>query len=315
MLDFIRKRLAPESGELLNLSLLPEGEGMGDGCFALEESGVHFFYISRDRRLSPDCSLPGQEIAIGHLAGSSLPALERTEDALSVREGACDSCHVWAPSVVYAEGEWRMFYCAVSHGVQTIAVAHSGDLYHWARREHGAVIDCRSLTWAMVNPDGSTDCRDPYVVNFGGAWYCYVTLRHLNGNAAVGVFRSRDLKTWKDLGPCLEQPWRGGEETGTELCESPCVFQKDGLYYLVYNQGAGLRYAVSETPTDFRRSPIRRPYSGETPWCVYNFELLDAGTGLFGYLCGGYFSSLRFGYCAIGDGELLVTEINPIEKE
>jgi len=306
MLDFIKAPIDLRGGteaEIAGIRYKPAAFGLGDCCFAADESGFHCFYIARSHNQPIDCHNPAQETAIGHGFGKDIFALAEVSDALRTRPGACDNGHVWAPSVVYNCGQWHMFYTAVTDVLyQTIAVAHSSDLHNWTVEADNTVIDCGRFPWAQSNADGYTNCRDPYVVRFGDTWYCYYTAYLPNGNACLGVCTSHDLALWRDRGFCLERPYQNGESAGTEMCESPCIFQKDGLYYAVYNQGKGLKYAVSRDPLDFRQSSIYALHLNNAGGVPYNFELLDADTGLFGYLCGGYYSYAGFGFCDIQDG-------------
>ena len=318
MLDFIASPINLQNGsedDIVNIRYKPLGIGLGDCCFASDEDGLHCFYIVRDESLKPDCSAEGQEVAIGHGVGKDIFSMNQITDAIDIRQRCNDCSHIWAPSVVYNNGKWHMFYTAVKDEYQTIAVAHSDDLYNWNRHNKNTVIDCGVFYWALSDKNGYTNCRDPYVTYLSGTWYCYYTAMNTNGNACVGVCTSNNLVKWHDRGTCLERIWQNGEGAGTELCESPCVFMKDGLYYLVYSQGLGLKYAVSYDPLDFSASPIMVLHPGSLPNNVpYNFELLDINTGLFGYLCGGYYSLAAFGFCDIDNGKLRIRKINTIAK-
>jgi len=203
-----------------------------------------------------------------------------------------------------------MFYTVVGgKHYQSIGYATSDDLFNWTTAEDNIVIDCINFDWAAAHTNSYTNCRDPYITNYDGTWYCYYTALLKNGDGCIGVCVSNDLITWHDKGYCLQRPYNEGP--GTEVCESPCSFRKDGLYYIVYNQGLGLKYAVSDNPISFSASPIQVLNTGELPNHVpYNFELLDADTGLFGYLCGGYYSYAAYGFCDIGQGKLQIRKID-----
>ena len=310
VLDFLKTTIGGLSAgedEIVKTQYKPANGGLGDCCFAADETGVHCFYIWRDANLPADCHAPGNECRIGHSFGRDIFSLNRTQDALCAARGE----HLWAPSIVRHEKHWFMFYTHVTARLyQSIRVAVSDDLYHWTAADT-SVIDVDRFIWARFDAEGYTNCRDPYVTRFSGLWYCYYTAQLPNGNAAMGVAVSADLRTWQDKGFCLERTWQNDEGMGTELCESPCVFTINGLYYLVYSHGMGLRYAVSDDPADFRHSPVHMLYTGRTPDKVpYNFELLDAETGLFGYLCGGYYSYAAFGFISAACGKLTVRRMN-----
>jgi len=301
MLDFVKAPIAThirQADNILRIRHQPDGGGLGDCCFAADAAGVHCFYIWRDASLPADCHAPGNETAIGHSVGTEIGTLAKVTDAFRLSDG----CHAWAPSVVRHNGRWMMFYTHVTAALyQTIRMAVSDDLYNWTMSEEDG-IDCIRFPWARSQAGGYTSCRDPYVTCFGGVWHCYYTVQLVNGNAGMGVAVSDDLHIWRDVGSCMERPWQNGEDAGTELCESPCVFEKDGLYYLVYSHGMGLKYAVSDSPVDFNQSLVYTLAAGCAPGKVpYNFELLDVETGLFGYLCGGYYSYAAFGFVTVKD--------------
>ena len=314
MLNFIKSPInlrGATEDEILKIRYKPTDGGLGDCCFASDKSGFHCFYIARMYDLKADCSAPGQETAIGHGAGSDIFSISKVANAISTRKNLYDNGHVWAPSIVWADGKWQMFYTAATDKLyQTIAVGYSDDLYNWFAPEDNVVADCKDFGWAMSQANDYTDCRDPHITEYDGVWYCYYTARLKNGNACIGVCTSEDLLTWQDRGFCLERAYRNNEAMGTEMCESPCAFRKDGIYYIVYNQGMGMKYAVSDNPLDFTCSPNFTLHTGELPDNVpYNFEFLDADTGLFGYLCGGYYSYAAFGFCEINRGTLSIREL------
>jgi beta-xylosidase len=70
----------------------------------------------------------------GHAVSTDLINWEVKEPVLQTKEGEWDEYQVWAPHVIYHEGEYWMFYTGVNNNVaQAIGLAKSRDLYHWER--------------------------------------------------------------------------------------------------------------------------------------------------------------------------------------
>ena len=92
MLDFIKAPININNcskDEIIRIRYQPTGIGLGDCCFASDESGFHCFYITRKRELAADCSAPGQETAIGHGVGKDIFSMKETTVAVHCTEGAC----------------------------------------------------------------------------------------------------------------------------------------------------------------------------------------------------------------------------------
>lgn len=229
---------------------------------------------------------------IGHAVSKDLIRWENRKSAIEARKEQWDSAHVWAPGVVKYDGAWYMLYTGMKDDIyQQIGVVISEDLEHWHYPVAAPVIDVSQYDWAACQHNGYTNCRDPYIFRWQGDWLCYYTAMHKEGVAALGVAASKDLLHWQDRGCVLKRPIQNGEGQGTNMIESPCVFHVGEKIYLVYNQGCGIRYLVSNDPFNFEGLSIKIFQDG-----IYNFELLDSETGLFAYANGGYYSCVRFGY-------------------
>lgn len=276
----------------------PDG-GIGDFCMAYHNEKWHLFHIYREYAKPVNCHFPGQESKIGHASSNDLVSWTTCAPAIVGRNGKWDSAHLWAPTVVESKGIWYMLYTGMTDDInQKIGLVTSKDLETWEYPCPNPVIDAASYNWSEILPEYN-NCRDPYILKWGNKWLCYYTAKHKDGLPALGVAESKDLFQWEDRGFALRRPWMNGESSGTYLIESPCVFQVDKKIFLVFNQGEGMRYTVSDDPFNFEKTPVKVLQNG-----IYNFEILDIKTGLFAYACDGYFSKLRLGYVSFSENEL-----------
>jgi hypothetical protein len=288
---------------LRHVAYAPPDGGIADFCLINDGYNWHLYHIYREFGRPMDCHAPGQETKIGHAVSKDLATLTPASPAICARVGEWDSAHLWAPSAVQSGGKYWMFYTGMSDDLcQKIGVAVSDDLFEWEYPLQQPVVDVTRYAWAASDPRGYTSCRDPYVVRLDGVWGCYYTARSMKGDPVVGIAVSLDLLDWEDRGYVLSRPLHGSESGGTSGTESPCVFRRGDLYYLVYNQGRGIRYTFSDNPFDFGSEPIRRLMDG-----IYNFEMLDLAKGLFAYADIGYYSCLRFGMVEFDGAEMTMS--------
>lgn len=136
----------------------------------------------------------------------SLPTVFRAE------EGAGE-VYLGAPYIVFEKGLYSLFYGVVTpSGRSEIHLAVSEDLYRWQRSQHNPVLE------------EEKGAGDPMVTKIGEAWVMYYV--------ADGILKSAesdDLTHWHNPREVL---------TGVgEPCESPCVFEDKGQYYLLFGFG------------------------------------------------------------------------------
>lgn len=98
-----------------------------------------------------------------------------------------------------------------------------------------------------VNPVHLADCADPFVLKFRGEYWCYTTGFRRDGKC-FGIFHSRDLVTWREVGGAME-PLPGGH-----TCYwAPEVWCENGRFLLYYSVGneerMQIRVAVADSPT------------------------------------------------------------------
>lgn len=212
----------------------------------IEKDGVHHLFYIRGRAVTTWVESPTNNF--GHAISTDLVNWEVKEPVLQTKEGEWDEYQVWAPHVIYHDGEYWMFYTGVNYNVtQAIGLAKSKDLYHWERYEKNPVIIPGK--WAMWSRETWSDGRDPCILKDGDMFYAYYCAHtyseELNrGVYCIGVASSKDLYNWKDEGFVILK------ESMNTPPESPFVIKKNGKYYLFYTDyKAGTVFAISDNPT------------------------------------------------------------------
>ncbi len=145
-------------------------------------------------------------------------------------EEVCKVCdtglRAWAPSVVYHEDRYYMYY-----GPAPLRLATSYELSHWMENPvylHDAPLDsCHRDSMVLKLDDGS--------------WLMYATGLH-NRYGVISVFQSDDLINWHFIKYALKTSgnarfipsWgdTGGVYPPWGATESPFVVKKEDLYYL-----------------------------------------------------------------------------------
>jgi hypothetical protein len=292
---------------LKTYSYRPFPDGIADFSLVYDGTKWHLLHILRESGKPRSPGFPGQEVWIGHAEGEKLTQLQKVASSFTIRNGKWDQEHVWAPGIVFnnEDRKWYMFYTGMIDGTlsQKIGVARSEDLVNWEYPVDEPVIDPVKLPWAEASNSNYTNCRDPYITNFDGKWHLYFTATTKDNKTCIGHAVSDDLLTWQDKGYVFSANFFNGNNTNTvwEQAESPCVFLKDGIYYLVFNLDKGLMYTSSDNPNDFSKIPPKPLYD-----LVFNFEILDVGSGLFSFATGNYYGSLYFGTSNISNGNITV---------
>lgn len=158
-----------------------------------------------------------------------------------------DSWTAYNPAVVYAFGEYHMFYRAESKddqgtvycGTSRIGYATSRDGRHFEK--HGMILDAQD-PWEL--PGG---CEDPRIVIVDGVYHLLYTAYSVDGSPVVTMCSavSTDLKHWEKKGPMFPELHARGQNT-----KSACVVVNpqleavriDGKYHMFTNE----IYATSE---------------------------------------------------------------------
>jgi len=175
--------------------------------------------------------------------------------AIAARSGRVwDNMHVWAPSIVYQDGTWFMFYTGVQYDtvatspqlvtteIQRIGVATSTDLYSW-KQDPTPVLAAKMIPWtyqdstAIGNGGVGWQFRDPFVMadpDRPGEWLMYyVAIDSTLAKFVVGVAGTEggDLRQWHDIVPIRRT---SAAFMQADRDESPQVFERDGTWWLIY---------------------------------------------------------------------------------
>lgn len=267
----------------------PEDGGVNDHCLVRADDGWHYYFIYREYE-KPDSILPPQESKLGHAFSKDLFHWKTCNTPLRVVPETWESKFVWAPYVIKRGTYWYMFYVGADESdVQRLGVVRSKDLYNWERFTDKPVLDAWKFSWYAKNVGNMHDCRDPYVIQHGKYYYLYYTSRAQNDIPCIAAARSTDLIHWKDMGPVLTHIYPILNEGCRDPLESCCVFERNGLWYLVY-QYQGIRYHVSRNPLDWHDT-MANTFSTK----MWLFRWADIQKNIFIYKTECFYGVLRFG--------------------
>jgi len=258
-----------------------------DFSIVIDSSGVyHLFHITGQR--GKGCFDEGNEVCFGHATSPDLWHWTEEANVLTDRPDRWEGAHVYAPYVLAADNQYYMFYTGLNSTIsQRIGLATSRDLFHWERSELNPVFDPMNLKWARwENGRRCGNCRDPHVLHYAGfyeddyqrgLYILYYTGLTSDKLACVGAATSHDLLRWEDKGPVISRPI---SKAGTWMLESSHVFEHDDKYYLVWNNGQGLHYAISHNPLSWQG--LEDEFLMREAW---SFECLftRAGRSVFAY--------------------------------
>lgn len=249
------------------------GGYVNDHCLIQGTDGLWHLYFIEGTISNEIWYRDSNQIIIGHATSPDLLNWEHLEPALRLGPpGTLDAGHVTAPYVIEFNGQYYMYYVGKEAGVGYFAGEHmmlaiSNDLYTW-QRHFTSPIMAPDTAWASYHPKGylggsggPVSCRDAHVIahpEYGWILY-YVARLKADPNrpsadqeySCVAAATSPDRTHWTDRGPVLTRKTSGTEEFTYAHPESPCVFQKDGLWYLFWKGGNGTRYVISDNPLDF----------------------------------------------------------------
>lgn len=255
---------------------IPKGY-INDHCLIFDGSQWHLFFIQGTIGVNGQSWYrAGNEIHIGHAVSSDLLNWNVHVPALTVQDGhPLRGGHIYAPYVISWKNSYYMFYAgnsahtpawsernpntgARSFG-ERIFLATSKDLWDWQLHPCDPLF-VPNPSYAYYTPEGPFGCRDPHVLphaTYGFLMYyvCQPTDQiDESGNAvinSIAVASSFDLIHWTDLGPVMKRRGSCFECYSYARPESPCVIERDGLWYLFWKGGNGTRYIISDDPLDF----------------------------------------------------------------
>jgi hypothetical protein len=189
--------------------------------------------------------------------------------------GEWDELAIWAPFVFVENGVYYMFYTGVTRNfTQSIMLATTLDPSapaSWV--EMGVVFqpEHQDMIWQAGQWANN---RDPMVLKSGDLYYLYYTAEDLGG-PIIGLATAAGLGgPWQDWGATLKLP------AGSPMAESPTVFIRDGIHYLIYSSfGDGAKVHAGASAG----GPWSASRSLQPGWAHEVWEAQD-GTPYFSYL-------------------------------
>jgi len=204
----------------------------------------HVFYIVSNRVIlgTPGYGADSTEKCIGHAWSTDLEHWTSMDSVLTIRSDKWDNAHIWAPTIVQKDLQFKLFYTGVHRdgngnpiqmtGLATAdATLPNDSLKTWTRGD-SAVFYCRMVPWANKNTSlyEGRQFRDPFVIadpDSVGRYLMYYVTIHKNETAkmVVGLARSSgDLNAWRNYGPMhgTEDQYTGSTN---DIVESPNLFQ------------------------------------------------------------------------------------------
>ena len=228
------------------------GRYINDHCFVSDGTQWHCFYI--DGEVGKGCYDLGNEQIIGHAVSNDLLNWRHVGNALE-SDGTLphEERGIYAPYVIQYQGLWHLFYASHNmDGAQYLCHAVSNDLEHWTRDREPLFYP--TFDWSYWKADVPCSCRDPHVIlnPADGLFYLYwvADLSTSKDASCIALSTSENLKDWTHLGPVLSRKYSFYEGLVMKT-ESPCLIEKNGLFYLFYRHGDGTYYCISDTLTDF----------------------------------------------------------------
>ena len=215
------------------------GEYMKDFFFLKDQDTWHLFYNVGTAGDKQDWWDPGNEESFGHATSKDLMHWTQHERLIHVQGDGWEGKTVSAPLIVKVGGLFQMIYTGFDkrvQGCQRIGLATSPDLFHWTRYEKNPIYEGSS--WTNWKPDTWSACRDAHVIEHGGKFYMFTMVDHNNGQGAIAIARSTDLKSWTDLGSAF----RVVQHLADGSPESPTVFERGGKFYLIVGSDVAACY-------------------------------------------------------------------------
>jgi predicted GH43/DUF377 family glycosyl hydrolase len=222
--------------------------------------------------------------------------------------GSWDDTYVSHPSVIYANGMYRMWYTGnTGDNYFKIGYATSPDGLTWTKYGGNPVLDIDPGQW------DSHRAYSPTVLYASGSYHMWYVGYDNSGsfNVKIGYATSPDGITWarSPSNPVLNLG--GGGEWDSQRVYAPFVRFDGGMFHMWYSgyNGASYRigYATSADGESWARhpsNPILSPGSGGT-WDdsrVFGSSLVYDGSTYFMAYIGQDGSKYRIGYASSADG-------------
>jgi len=249
----------------------PPGQYAWDFWLVPTPDGYHLFHLQAPRRLP--AGLRHFHASVGHAFSHDLTHWEYRGTALAPGpKGEWDDQAIWTGSILERDGRYWFLYTALERRrslVQRIGLAVSDDLQHFAKHPANPVM-CADARWYAKSRRLAPveDWRDPFLFPTDGRIGALVTAtaappadargwwesvrqaldlatmprfgravrrtapRSPAGRGCLALATSGDFSAW-EVHPPLLPPGRYSH------LECPQLFQKDGLFYIIFSTLAG----------------------------------------------------------------------------
>ena len=219
----------------------PEGWTFIDHTIVEHEGKVHVLYIT-GRPEDFGKAIPyqpgtGAEIGNGHAVGNTLFDLEYQGIVLNDPQDDWDCLTTGgAPSISRFKDHYVCVYVGRGMLGQCMGLARSTDLVQWTPEPANPVFP--PPTWAR-------NCKDPHIFTWDDRYYIYYNASEKSGSNTVALTVTDDWEHFEHVGPVFHD---AVHLRGTGGIESPCVFERNGIFHLFYINGPGMWHAISDNP-------------------------------------------------------------------
>ena len=181
--------------------------------------------------------------ALGHAVGPTLFDLEFAGEIAFGSQGEFDSVSRNTVGVFRCGRRWGLLYQVTGPMTRQIAVAWSDDLMHWEQDTDNPIFG--AADWARTETMGA---KDAFVLEVDGVYLIYSIMTDRRDFGTIALTSTTDWKHFTDEGPI----WHVAISLrGTMGIESPFVFERDGMWHMLFTQGEGSHHAISRSPTFF----------------------------------------------------------------
>lgn len=177
-----------------------------------------------------------------HAVGEHLCQLQEVGKVLTPPQGDM-GLFANTNSCVHRVGDrWINLFSAFGRDGQKLCAAWSNDLVNWEYDQANPLW--RPPAWA----GGTNVCKGPCIVEHEGRFFVFYNLNLSNGVNTVSLLSTRDFHAFEDHGPVLMFPT---QLRGTQGCESPTAFVRNGIWHLMVTSGDQWWHAISNRPNRF----------------------------------------------------------------
>lgn len=225
-----------------------------DHCLVHDGNQWHLYYITgitkefdnwKLARLNNDREANVKylfEVGDGHAVGDTLEQLKFVNHVLANPRGKYALSTQCNLHVVRFQDHWVGLYQIRGPEGFSIGAARSTDLYDW-------IPDPDNPAFGIPKWAHQSFCKDVHIFPWKGAFLVYYIVTGVDNLQAVGLQVTADFRHYVDIGPVYKVPLMA---RGTRGIESPCVFERNGIWHLFFGWGMyGAWHVVSNRPDSF----------------------------------------------------------------